>query len=130
MTVVVGNTPEFISPGTVPIYDWYIQRRGDRESLQQMNYIAYGSRPDAIAKRNAMLREIAEHAGATYLSRQDVVCSEAARICMLVTPKGQKTMFDDGHWTLEGAEYFSKVVAAHGWLDPVFLSDVSAYGSK
>lgn len=29
-------------------------------------------------------------------------------------------MYDYGHWTLEGAEHFSKVVAAQGWLDPVF----------
>lgn len=118
--VFVGNTPEFVSPGTVPIYDWYIQRRGERGNLQQMNHVAYGSQASAIAERNVMLREIARQTRVIYLSRQSLICSEQARTCILSTPGGQKTMYDYGHWTLEGAEYFGKLAAALDWLGPVF----------
>lgn len=118
--VVVGNTPEFVSPGTVPIYDWYIQRHGHRGSLERMNYIAYGSQTNAVAERNIVLRNIARQTGAIYLSRQDLICSNQAEACLLATPDGRKTMYDYGHWTLEGAQYFGSVAAAVDWLGPVF----------
>lgn len=118
--VIVANTPEFVSPGTIPIYDWHLQRHGDRARLQQVNAIAHGSQLNAVADRNMMLRDVARQSGAIYLSRAALLCSESERTCILATPDGQKTMYDYGHWTLEGAAYFGSIASTVDWLGPIF----------
>ncbi|MEM9853828.1 MAG: acyltransferase family protein, partial [Pseudomonadota bacterium] len=113
---VVGNTAQFVSPGTVPIYDWFVQRHQTRPDPARLAQIAFASEESEPRRRNAALRTVAEAHGAVYFSRRDLMCDEAARGCALTTPEGRKTMFDYGHWTLEGARYFGSLVAEQGWL--------------
>lgn len=117
--VVVGNTPEFVSPGSIPIYDWYIQRQMSRKTLEPMNFVAYESQVSAVSKRNTLLRLIADQTGSVFLSRSALVCSKVDKSCMLATPTGQKTMYDYGHWTLEGAQFFGAASEDVGWLSPI-----------
>lgn len=118
--VLVGTTPEFVSPGSLPIYDWYIRRNGSREGLENMNRIAYGSQLSTISQTNLDLQDIARTNDVIFLSRWDLVCSDVKKSCTLATPDGAKTMYDYGHWTLEGAQYFGEKIRDENWLDPVF----------
>ena len=117
--VIVGNTPEFVSPGALPIFDWYIRRSDGSGNLDQMNSIAFNSISGSVRDIDDMLLRIAGRLGITYLSRHDLVCSDQQRSCNLITSERRKTMYDYGHWTLEGAEFFGRRAAQTNWLGPL-----------
>ena len=113
--VLVGNTPEFQSPGgTLPFFDWYVRRQGGVDAVA-LNAAAFDALDVAVLERNEGLQRIAEEHGVSYRSRQDLLCNGDAGSCMLVTPDGQKMMYDYGHWTLDGAAYLGKKMAGEGW---------------
>lgn len=114
--IVVGNTVEFISPGEQPIFDWYMLQYHGKGDLDRANEIAFGAQATQVRDRNARLRDLAGALGVTYLSRHDLICEDAAKTCAIATPEGMKTMYDYGHWTIEGAQHFGRVAAERNWL--------------
>ena len=114
--IVVGNTAEFESPSTLPIFDWYLRRSNDPASLAQLNEVAYQYEIKQIARLNQEIKQIAQQSGATFLSRRDLVCNDTAGECVLITPEGKKALFDGHHWTVDGARYFGAVAVQRGWF--------------
>ncbi len=123
--VLVGSTPEFIWAGTLPIFDWFVRKYGAEAQLDEMNSISWNARSMRIIEMNQQLHTIAQLADVPYLSRQDLVCDRSEKSCAMVTTEGMKTMYDYGHWTLEGASYFGARAAEVGWLNS--LAKESAY---
>ncbi|MEO0780285.1 MAG: acyltransferase family protein [Pseudomonadota bacterium] len=113
--IVLGNTAKFNPAGAHPLFDWYLIKSGDPALLQDLNALAPKYEDARSQVYNAEIRHIAEMAGATYLSRRALVCPDHAT-CTLVTDDGFKTMYDDLHWTLEGAALFGARAADAGWL--------------
>ena len=114
---IVGGTPEFISPGSVPIFDWHVHRNGTNAGVQEINRLSYDWQDGSVAHLNETLTAIAEQTGAVYLSRGELVCSSSEQSCFLATEDGIKTMYDYGHWTMEGARHFGARAIDLGWLD-------------
>lgn len=119
IVALAGNTAEFGSPGSLPIYDYFLRRRGQRDDLRQVNGFAFKSQAEGLKQLDSGLRALARASGAIYLSRHELVCSEAEQACTLVTPAGAKTMYDYGHWTLEGAAHFGDRMVDTDWLRPL-----------
>lgn len=113
---LVGNTPEFQSPSTLPIFDWYVQRYGADVQTDEMNSMAWNGRQKWAVEMNLELQQFAQQADVPYFSRQDLVCDDVEQSCAMVTPEGMKTMYDGAHWTLEGASYFGARAAERSWL--------------
>ena len=113
--IVLGNTAKFNPGGSHPLFDWYLIKSGDPAALQDLNALAPDYEDPRAQLYNADIRQIAEAAGATYLSRRALVCPDPSH-CTLVTEDGLKTMYDDLHWTLEGAALFGARAAEAGWL--------------
>lgn len=114
--VIIGNTAEFKSPSSLPVFDWYLRRSGNETNLSQLNSVAYRYEESGTHRISRKLRQIAEKSGVRYLSRRDLICNDANQTCALITPNGRKSMYDYGHWTLEGARYFGGVAAKEGWF--------------
>lgn len=120
LVVIAGNTAEFEPWSRLPIYDNFIQRRGSRKNLIQMNELAFRMQRDVVFRRNARIRIIANDLGIIYLSRTALVCPPKNESCTLSTHDGVKTMYDNTHWTLDGASYFGRVANEINWLAPVY----------
>lgn len=114
--VLVDNTAELISPGTLPITDWYIHRYHVLPEADVLNARAYKAQSNEVAERNATLSAIAQQAGVPLLSRWSLVCDDTAESCTVLTPNRRKAMYDYGHWTLDGAKHFGHVAAERDWL--------------
>ncbi|MCR9127547.1 MAG: acyltransferase [Rhodobacteraceae bacterium] len=114
--ILVGNTAEFTAPGTLPLFDWFIHQYRSIPTPERLNVLAHGAQAAEAQRRNDRLRELAGGLNLSYLSRRALVCDDAAGRCDLVTPAGRKTMYDDTHWTLEGAAHFGAQAARAGWL--------------
>lgn len=117
--VIVGSTPEFLSPAVLPIYDWFLRREQEVAVRDRINALAYQFEDPAGKALNSRLQRIARETGALYLSRRRLVCSTTEKTCTLSTPTREKTMFDNQHWTLAGAAYFGRRAAEISWLDSV-----------
>lgn len=112
--IVLGNTAEFDAGGALPLFDWYLRKSGTAEALAGLNAVAPKYETPGAAEVEADIARIAAEAGAGFLSRRALMCQDGG--CTLVTPDGQKTMYDDTHWTLEGAALFGARAAMNGWL--------------
>lgn len=90
-----------------------------------------GRRPFPIALANARFYEErkglaldivpavkakADSLGLRYLDRQALLCDDAARSCLGVTPDGAAVTYDYGHWTLKASKYIGAVIAQRNWL--------------
>lgn len=122
--LVLGNTAKFDAGGPRPLFDWFLMKTQDSAALSELNALATQYEDRRSRDQNAAIREIAEAAGATYLSRRELVCPDEAN-CTLVTKSGRKTMYDDFHWTLEGAALFGQRAASAGWLRRQVASTLS-----
>jgi len=114
---VVGNTVEYRLENGLPVFDWYVRREQaapDAKVVNQLGHTYELSRGEEI---NAAVRAVAEEKGVPYLSRRDLLCSDAEGSCALMTPDGRKALYDYSHWTLEGARHFGALAAERGWLD-------------
>ncbi|WP_299684377.1 acyltransferase family protein [uncultured Tateyamaria sp.] len=113
--IVLGNTAKFNAGGAQPLFDWFLIKSGDRAALENLNALAPKYEDDRSRVQNTVIRDIAEAAGAQYLSRRDLVCQSDIS-CTLITQDGLKTMYDGLHWSLAGAALFGSRAADAGWL--------------
>jgi peptidoglycan/LPS O-acetylase OafA/YrhL len=74
--------------------------------------------PDVI-DLNARIRAIAEGAGAVYLDKLAFSCTGDPLLCEAVTEDLRPLRYDEGHWTLAGAERFAQGMARIDWLAPL-----------
>jgi peptidoglycan/LPS O-acetylase OafA/YrhL len=112
--IVLGATAEFDAGGELPLFDWYLRMANARDALDNLNMQAINFETPGAVRLEDDIRHIATTAGASFLSRRALVCPEQA--CTIVTADGQKTMYDDTHWTLKGAALFGHRAAEAGWL--------------
>ncbi|GAA6210048.1 hypothetical protein NBRC116601_33410 [Cognatishimia sp. WU-CL00825] len=114
--IVAGSTAEFDVGGAQPLFDWYLRQSGDAAALSKLNTLAPKFEDPVARARNADIQEIAEAAGAGFLSRRSLICDDSPKACTIVTPDRLKAMYDDTHWTLAGAKLFGQRAAKAGWL--------------
>ena len=107
--VILGRTAEF-SPAPK-----LIARHGHKADFPA---IAAENRVD-LAELNGRLRDIAEEEGALFVSKQDLVCPRADG-CHLLGPRTELLVYDYGHWTLDGAQFYAVEAARSGSLDFLF----------
>ncbi|MCX5479023.1 acyltransferase family protein [Kaistia geumhonensis] len=126
--ILVGNTAEFSSPGTMPIFDWYIWKQTGDVDFKQLNQLAYKYESEEAKIYTARVAALAEKYGVPFYDRRALVCDDLAKECAMVTPEGKRTMYDASHWTLDGAGYFGSRAADMGWLKPDEAVPVSQQG--
>ncbi len=114
--VIFDNIAEFEDVHNRTLFDWWVLSRDgvlDVDAVNALGHARESRRPDTV---NAALHAFASENGIEIYSRRALICDDGAKRCALSTPDGRKTMFDYGHWTLEGAEYFGARMAEQGWL--------------
>lgn len=116
-TVLVGsNTVEFENIQGQPVFDWYVKNRKNSFSIGELKYLFFENRDLRKAGSNDQILEICRRLGVPYLDKQDFICDLHKDTCEGITPDGYKSFYDQGHWTLEGAEYFGRRIHKLNWL--------------
>lgn len=113
--ILIGPGAEFSSPGSIPIFDWFVRRWGMGE-VARLNQMAYRFERKEQEHVVETLHQIATERGLTVLDRRTLTCDDAAATCALSTPDGMKTYYDESHWTLDGARLFGRAAADLGWV--------------
>lgn len=125
--VITSNTVEFNLLEGRQIFDSFVRRGGDIThpmditSLKKLFYENIDwNKQNTLNKR---VKAIADAHGAIYLEKSDFICDFAEKTCDGITDEGFKSLYDYGHYTLEGAKFFGQRMYQIGWLE-------SAIGSK
>jgi hypothetical protein len=113
--MLVNNTAEFQSREGWPLFDWQKRQPAAEDEAASLNALAYLLQHETLAERNAQLADLARREDLPVLDRYGLLCDAVAQRCALVTPEGRKTLYDYGHWTLEGARLAGARAAQAGW---------------
>lgn len=114
--ILLGSADEFPLQAGRNIFDWFAQRNLGAEDLREMNKFSFSKRSGLNDDLDQELISVAKNTGASFLSREGIVCSEEMGTCTLISSSGRKTMYDDNHWTLEGARVFGQRMVEAGWI--------------
>ena len=114
---MVSNTSEFHDKEKLPLFDWYIQKNAGVFSTKELKKLYFDNMDKDVLNMNEKLKELAHQHSVTYLDRQEIVCDFIKGECDGVTPKGFKSFYDYGHWTLQGAKHFGHKIAESNWLN-------------
>jgi hypothetical protein len=115
--LVVGNTARF---NEVPRLARNLVMAGVTQVAEINDTIAATRWDDSIT--NAKIYEIARQHEVIFLDRGSLVCPDSG--CDLTYDYGSVTLFDSGHWTLDGARRFShRIYESQAMLE--FMRQVS-----
>ena len=122
--VLVLNINEFEEINGKPIFDGYIESLlqyppGDNRgtfSSNDLKKLFFDMQGDTKNEINQSLREIANAHNILVLNKMDFICDIPAGTCDGITDEGYKALYDYGHFTLEGAEYFGRRIHELNWL--------------
>jgi len=117
--VVFGNTAEFSKiKGKGIVADAVFKDHKDNEEallnarsnniINSANKLLFTKLKKKIDGLNARVKKIAEKHNVQYVDKQEIVCDFGSESCYAFTDLGFKTLYDHGHWTLEGAEFFGQ----------------------
>jgi peptidoglycan/LPS O-acetylase OafA/YrhL len=71
-------------------------------------------KPDVYRNTDFLFREIADREGARFISIADILCNESGCLTHTDTSRSQLLAFDDGHFTLEGADFLMRRMGLKG----------------
>ncbi|MBQ0798948.1 MAG: acyltransferase [Porticoccaceae bacterium] len=117
--IVLGNTAEFKKIGGQWTADMIVHRYYSfrLDNSYQNSFDQIRKEADALlfevlntgkVDQNERIEEIARKNGVPYLDKVSLICELDAKACSAFTDEGHKTLYDYGHWTLEGAQFFGK----------------------
>lgn len=114
--VVTSNTVEFIDVESQRVFDWYVQnsRLLNRQELKSLFYESIN--PNVDTRVNHAIAEIARQKGVVYLDKSLYMCDHNLKQCDGITADGYKSLYDYGHYTLQGAKHFGKRISETNWL--------------
>ena len=124
--VLIDNTAKFDQPSQLPILDYEARLTGAMPVTDAFNRYAFTVQETNVTQENSEIAELGRRAGVPVYSRYALVCDGAARSCSQLTPAGKKTVYDYGHWTVDGARLFGERAAEAGWFSEFLSAGASA----
>tara|TARA_Y100000310_G_C20348330_1_gene653082 strand:+ start:22 stop:510 length:489 start_codon:yes stop_codon:yes gene_type:complete len=74
------------------------------------------SRDKKIPEINLKLKSIARKYKLLFLEMFEILCEEKNQLCDFLTPEGQKIVYDESHYTVDGAKYVGQRIYNLKWL--------------
>ena len=78
---------------------------------------------DESKKYNAKLKKVADKYNLDFFKTSELICNDNDGICEFITAEKQKILFDEFHYTVEGAKYIGKKIFNLGWLNEKSLGN-------
>ena len=68
-------------------------------------------------KYNLKLEQVANYYNLDFFKTSELICNDDEGTCEYITPDKQKLLFDNFHYTVEGAKYIGRKIFNLGWLN-------------
>ena len=83
----------------------------EADGFEYFNKSAYNYIVSNSTKKEALLRDIAKQYEAYFISKYELVCTDAVKRCDVVSSGGNRYFADHNHYSFEGAAFFGKRLA-------------------
>ena len=123
--VLVLSINEFSKINGKPVFDGYMEsllqhpsttHLENSFSANDLKKLFFDSQSETKDEINQSLIEIANTQNIVVLDKMDFICDIPSKTCDGITNEGNKSFYDYGHFTLEGAKYFGRRVHELNWL--------------
>ena len=120
--IVLGNTAEFRKVNKMYVADFVYDKNKDdadliykvKTVLPQADRLLWGALTETN-NWNKQISSIADELKVSFFDKVKLVCDNEKNVCSAFTDDGYKTLFDYGHWTLEGAKLFGSRLVEKGF---------------
>ena len=118
--ILASNRPEFyFSNNNLTIIDeYFLQKKRlpyDNEKLSLKRKYFLSINPN-LKKKDVLIYRIAKDNKIDLINIKELICSDQDEICEFLTDSNSKIMFDDSHFTVEGAKYLGSKVKELKWF--------------
>ena len=117
--IIVANKPHFYFENRQSLIDKFFienERLPNKDENFVLKKEYFLSRDKEIPERNSKLKLIAKKYKLLFLESLEILCDEKNQLCDFLTPEEQKIIFDDNHYTVEGAKYVGERIYNLKWL--------------
>ena len=99
----------------------YLDLSIDKNISSLINKTYFANREEWYFEVNKQLKKIANENNISFLNKEDFQCENKEKKCYgIITSGGErsglKVYYDYGHYTLEGARFFGKIISDINWL--------------
>ena len=127
--LVMGNTPEFRVIEMKFVTDYVFDQINCSDNTDcnfdtvrsKANQLLYAQMDEEIQEITKEVKNIADENYVGFYDKLPIMCNHSKKVCDAYTTEGFKTLYDYGHYTLEGAKYFGAKLAN----DPSFVALIS-----
>ncbi len=118
--ILASNRPQFyFSSNNLTIIDEFFLKNkrlpNDNEKLALERKYFLSINPK-IKKKNVLIEKIAKDYQIDFIDTKELICSDKKKTCEFLTDSNSKIMFDDSHFTVEGAKYLGTRIKKLKWF--------------
>ena len=118
--ILASSRPEFyFSSNNLTIIDEFFLEKSrlpnDDEKLDLKKKYFLSINPK-LKKENTLLEKIAKDNQIDFINTKELICSDQKKACEFLTHSNSKIMFDNSHFTVEGAKYLGTKIKELKWF--------------
>ena len=118
--ILASSRPEFyFSSNNLTIIDEFFLQNSrlpnddEKLDLEKKYFLSINSK---LRKESTLLEKIAKDNQIDFINTKELVCSDQKKTCEFLTDTNSKIMFDNSHFTVEGAKYLGAKIKELKWF--------------
>ena len=118
--IIFSNKPGFYFENYQTYVDQFFikeKKLPEGPDLMNMKKKYYNNINEKSKKNNFELKKVADNYNLKFFETSELICNHNENICEFITPEKQKILFDDFHYSVDGARYIGKKIFKLGWLN-------------
>tara|TARA_Y100000389_G_C17122959_1_gene346355 strand:- start:127 stop:618 length:492 start_codon:yes stop_codon:yes gene_type:complete len=118
--IVTSQKPSFYFDNYLSIIDEFFLEKERLPNPKEKKIIKkeyFDKMNNNFINLNQKLKFITNKNKIKFLEKNRLICDFIIKECEFLTPKDQKIMFDNSHYTVEGAKYIGEKMYKTNWLD-------------
>ena len=118
--ILASNRPQFyFSSNNLTIIDEFFLNNKrlpyENEKLDLKKKYFLSINPN-LQKKNTVIEKIAEDNQIEFINMKKLICADQKKTCEFLTSNNSKIIFDDSHFTVEGAKYLGAKIKELKWF--------------
>ncbi len=118
--IIFSNKPGFNFKNYQTYVDQFFMKEKklpEGSDLIDMKKKYFNSIDDKSKRNNIILKNISKKYDLKYFETSNLICNYKESVCEFLTPDKQKILFDDFHYSVDGARYIGKKIFNLGWFN-------------
>lgn len=118
--IIFSNKPGFYFENYLTYVDQFFikeKKLPEGPDLINMKKKYFNNIDKKSQKINLELKKVAYKYNLKFFETSELICNHNESVCEFITPEKQKILFDDFHYSVDGARFIGKKIFKLGWLN-------------